>query len=60
MAVIIWQDAAVGHLKAIYDYYRENALGGIGTTSHKFAPYIFVPLSLALSICLRRHNIVTT
>ncbi len=25
MAVIIWQDAAVGHLKAICDYYRENA-----------------------------------
>ncbi|MCQ2340086.1 MAG: type II toxin-antitoxin system RelE/ParE family toxin [Paludibacteraceae bacterium] len=25
MAVIIWQDSAVCHLKAIYDYYRENA-----------------------------------
>lgn len=25
MALIIWQDAAVCHLKAIYDYYRENA-----------------------------------
>ena len=25
MALIVWQDAAVCHLKAIYDYYRENA-----------------------------------
>ena len=25
MALIIWQDAAVCHLRAIYDYYRENA-----------------------------------
>lgn len=25
MALVIWQDAAICHLKAIYDYYRENA-----------------------------------
>ncbi|MCQ2324335.1 MAG: type II toxin-antitoxin system RelE/ParE family toxin [Paludibacteraceae bacterium] len=25
MAVIIWQDAAICHLKAIYEYYRDNA-----------------------------------
>ena len=25
MALIIWQDTAICHLKAIYDYYRDNA-----------------------------------